>query len=178
MSFWKKLPKCSPKHFWSKLIHVLNLLKIWATTFILKKKLPKVNNLPLCEKSPNLVTLSGLGSEPGIFWFSLILTHFHCHWAIAAPHAFQILEIYGEDLGDQPLPAIGKYWKQNCEYLVHMNGRNWIERCWRFFDAYVQMQKSISLFVCTIYVHINWLISHFLLTVQLHITIFMYSTYG
>jgi hypothetical protein len=60
MSFWKHCPKCSPTHFFAKIITKILPLKIlaknWATS-VIYKKLQKINNRPVHENSPNLVAL-------------------------------------------------------------------------------------------------------------------------
>jgi hypothetical protein len=56
MRFWQNCTRCSPSHFMSKLIHIYlfpSCAKIWA---IHEYKLPRVNNGPIGESSPNLVT--------------------------------------------------------------------------------------------------------------------------
>jgi hypothetical protein len=54
MSLQKIRPKCSPTHFWVKLILLLSSTKILARYFCILKRLTKANNLPTGESSPNL----------------------------------------------------------------------------------------------------------------------------
>jgi hypothetical protein len=60
MSLCKISPKTWPNTFLTKLMYNLNFgkssFKMWATSAIIKS-LPKVNNPPLGENLPNLVTL-------------------------------------------------------------------------------------------------------------------------
>jgi hypothetical protein len=58
--FVKKSPKMSPNPFFVKinLGFKVGSPKMWAT-FVIYKKCPKKKNHPMCENSPNLVTLSG-----------------------------------------------------------------------------------------------------------------------
>jgi hypothetical protein len=65
MSLLKNHPKCSPTNL-SKLTHNLNHGKSSQKCGLhrgFKKNLPKVNNRPLGENSPNLVTLPGTGGR-------------------------------------------------------------------------------------------------------------------
>jgi hypothetical protein len=64
---------CSPAHFWSKLIHTFYHIKsrphFRATFSAIFYKLPKyVNNRPLGENAPNLITLAAANQgDQGIF---------------------------------------------------------------------------------------------------------------
>jgi hypothetical protein len=63
---WKSRPKCSPNLFLSKLMHKLNRWKRGphiGGTFVVFKKLPKVNNHPMGKNSHNLVTLFSVESQ-------------------------------------------------------------------------------------------------------------------
>jgi hypothetical protein len=53
MSLWKSRPKCSPTHFLSK---QKRSPKFFAGSVIFQK-IPDVNNHPMDENSPNLVTM-------------------------------------------------------------------------------------------------------------------------
>jgi hypothetical protein len=66
------LIKCSPTHFFPKLIHNTNKGKNWATSII--KKLPKVINHPTGENSPNLVNLIFTKAAKN----DSSLNYFHC----------------------------------------------------------------------------------------------------
>jgi hypothetical protein len=57
MGLRKYRSKCSPNHFLSKLIHNINQWKMLYKNLSYFNKLPKVNNHPIVENSPNLVTL-------------------------------------------------------------------------------------------------------------------------
>jgi hypothetical protein len=60
MSLWKNYPKCSSTHFFKTTLTLTDYKsssQTWDTSVIFKK-LPRVNNRPVFENSPDLVTLA------------------------------------------------------------------------------------------------------------------------
>jgi hypothetical protein len=61
MRLWKKCPKCCPNQFFvninKQLLPLFKEIRIFWISFVIVKKVPKENNRPIRENSPNLVTL-------------------------------------------------------------------------------------------------------------------------
>jgi hypothetical protein len=57
MSLWRNRPNCSPTSFFASFTVEKSSPIVWPT-FVIFKKQPKVNNRPIGENSPNLVTLA------------------------------------------------------------------------------------------------------------------------
>jgi hypothetical protein len=69
----QKVAQCIFAKLMHNLYHGKSSPKMWVTSVIFKK-LPKVNNYPLGENSPNLVTLPGLKSQALCFNADLQIT--------------------------------------------------------------------------------------------------------
>jgi hypothetical protein len=140
MCLWKYRPKSSPTHLLSKCLHYFYLRKSSQKTLVVSIsfiKLPKVNNDPIGQNSPNLVTLS---KSPKMFSDCKSTTYWHDR----KPRGCILARLAFPDSNPWLVPAMNKPSCDFDQFIGRLSDKVLTDRVARFF--LVQNTKTGKIF--------------------------------